>query len=186
MIVLGSLSAPKLAAVKEAFELAFPAQSIDVVGKSTESGVADQPMNAASTRLGAINRATAAQRDCPEGLFHVGIEGGIEMEEDGEWYCFAYVCVTRKDSNDRGISRSGSFQVPKSVMDLVRDGAELGPACDQVYESKEGKGLGGLVGIVTGGKITRMQFYREAVLLALCKFTDPLSISVEKELSEDL
>ncbi|KAG5191403.1 inosine triphosphate pyrophosphatase-like protein [Tribonema minus] len=116
--------------------------------------------------------------------YAVGLEGGLHVE-DGVMYCFAWMAVLRWggeggrggaqlgslqgiEDAPMGLSRTGSFAVPPRVSARVlNDGEELGHACDAVYGTGDGKGRGGLVGIVTHGAITRTSFYSHAVQLAL-------------------
>ncbi|CAM9545478.1 unnamed protein product, partial [Choristocarpus tenellus] len=184
----GSKSAAKIAAVREAFLLVFPDHEVDIVGSITVSGVPDQPIGDDTTKAGAINRARAASlayatdHNGAIPSFAVGLEERTTddacpaKEVTGattasSMYCFAWAAVL-SSAGEWGLSRTGSFTVDKRVADLVsHQGIELGLACDQVFSTAEGKGQGGLVGIVTKGLITRTSFYSHALVLALAPHT---------------
>ncbi|CAM9368608.1 unnamed protein product, partial [Discosporangium mesarthrocarpum] len=182
----GSLSAVKLEAVREAFELVFPTREVLILGMPTASGVPDQPVGNEETKTGAVNRARAASQtyaldhDGAKPSFAVGLEGGVDLEtvprqeEESNsstrktvMYCFAWMAIL-SDRGKWGLSRTGSFAVHPAVADAVSNQRlELGHACDLVFNATSGKGHSGLVGMATAGLISRKSFYAHALVLAI-------------------
>jgi inosine/xanthosine triphosphatase len=190
-------------AAESAFSAAFSKHTVTIHSVATDSGVSAQPLTDAETRQGALNRArnalaaaasaaatvtattttattaaatlaaAAATDTAPTVDYAVGVEGGIEMI-DGTMQCFSWTAVIQASTGVLALSRSGSFAVHPRVQELVLAGAELGAACDAVYDTAQGKGSGGLIGVVTQGLVTRTQLYGHALLLALTRFTAPV------------
>jgi len=111
----------------------------------------------------------------PEADYWVGIEGGVEDENDEmaaekstAMAAFAWVVVR---SGDRvGKARTGTFFLPAPVADLVRQGKELGEADDIIFGRSNSKQENGAIGLLTGNVIDRTQLYEHAVVLALVPF----------------
>ncbi len=169
-VVIASLNPVKIRAVQSAFGQAFPNQSFAFTSAALPSGVAAQPMSDAETRLGAQNRAFAAQQTQPEADYWVGVEGGIaEMEEYLE--AFAWIVVRGKDQI--GYGRTAGFMLPPAIAELVRGGMELGVADDVVFGTTNSKQANGAIGLLTHNLLTRETLYRPALLMALIPFFRP-------------
>ena len=169
-VVVASTNPVKVAAVREGFSTMWPDRSFEYVSVSAPSGVSAQPMTNLETRVGAYNRVNAAY-DTLSGVYHVGIEGGLE--EDGLGFnVFAWVVV--RSGNVYSRSRTGSFLLPPKISYLIKyEGKELSEADDIVFKRENSKQQNGTVGILTHGVIDRTTFYREAIILALVPFKNP-------------
>jgi len=172
-IIVGSQNPVKLEAVSVAFASFFPELSFEVEPVSVPSGVSVQPLSDAETLLGASNRATAARDLEPDADFWVGIEGGLHPSpgEVNAYLSFSWVVVMGMNQVGRG--RSASYELPRTICDLIRQGMELGDADDLIFGVSGSKRESGGVGLLTNGRVTRSQFYSEAVKLALIPFVNP-------------
>lgn len=166
-IIIASKNPVKIQAVKNGFEKMFPSQEFEFVGVSVPSNVADQPFSNDETFRGAKNRADNAYSEIKVADFYVGIEGGIEQIEN-EMEAFAWVFI--KSADKYGKARTGTFFLPKQVVELIKEGKELGEADDIIFERNNSKQENGAVGILTGNIIDRTEYYTEAVILALIPF----------------
>jgi inosine/xanthosine triphosphatase len=166
-IILASNNPVKIQATLQGFQRMFPAEEFSIRQVSVLSGVSAQPFSDQETYQGASNRVETAMRMNPEADFWVGIEGGVE-EADGELNAFAWIVIRSKDRQGR--SRSGTFQLPKKLADLIAQGIELGEADDIVFNRSNSKQANGAIGILTGDVIDRTELYRHAVVLALVPF----------------
>lgn len=166
-VVIASKNPVKIQAVKNGFEKMFPKQEFEFVGVSVPSDVADQPFSNDETFLGAKNRADNASNEIKDADFFIGIEGGVEYIEN-EMGSFAWVVI--KSAGKYGKARTGTFFLPKQVVELIKDGKELGEADDIVFRRNNSKQENGAVGILTGDVIDRTKYYTEAVILALIPF----------------
>ncbi|HMD90386.1 MAG TPA: inosine/xanthosine triphosphatase [Anaerolineaceae bacterium] len=166
-IIIASNNPVKIQAALQGFQRMFPAEEFTIRQLSVPSGVNSQPFTDQETYLGACNRVDAAFQMDPQADFWVGIEGGVE-EQDGELSAFAWIVVRSK--NRRSRSRSGTFLLPKKLVDLIRQGIELGEADDIVFNRSNSKQANGAIGILTGDVIDRTELYLHAVILALVPF----------------
>lgn len=167
LIIVGSKNPVKINSTEDAFTLAF-SRGFHINGVSAASGVPEQPMGDTETLQGAKTRALNAKKTFPEANFWVGIEGGLDEDEIG-MNAFAWIYII--DENDfSGQAKTGTFYLPKPISELVKSGMELGHADDQFYAKENSKQEGGSVGILTGGRLDRREYYSQAVLLALIPF----------------
>lgn len=169
IVVVASANPAKILAVKQAFEAAFQL-SIETRGAAVESGVAEQPLSDEETFRGARNRARNARRAIPEADFWAGIEGGIEDTPKGmDAFGWAYVCSPSRESQ----ARSATFPLPPTVVRRIKEGGELGPIMDELFNTKDSKKQGGAVGLLTNGLITRDALYAQPLIMALIPFLQP-------------
>ncbi len=166
-VVVASQNPVKLDAVKYGFCSIFPSDSFSFEAVDAPSDISNQPMNDAETLLGAENRAKNVGEIRPEADFWVGVEGGVDTfpGEPDKLGAFAWVVIQSRFASGR--ARTGIFELPKMVADLVRSGTELGTADDIVFGKRDSKKQNGAVGILTDDVLTRTTFYIQAVQLAL-------------------
>lgn len=164
LIIVGSKNPVKIDCTEEAFSLMFE-KSFTVSGVQAASEVADQPIGLEVTLLGAQNRVKNAKTIFPEADYWVGIEGGLSEDSLG-MFAFAWVCIEDKNGK-KGTAQTGTFYLPEPIVKLVKSGMELGQADDEFFKDNNSKQKGGSVGILTKGKVTRSEYYSEAIKLAL-------------------
>jgi inosine/xanthosine triphosphatase len=169
-VVVASQNPVKIEAARRGFTRMFPGEMFAFLGVSAPSGVSHQPMTSRETLQGAENRARAARAAHPEADFWAGIEGGVDGDGDG-LIAFAWVVVLGQGQEGKG--RTGHFDLPARVAELVRQGLELGEADDIVFGRTNSKQENGAVGLLTGDVIDRAGFYEHAVILALIPFRNP-------------
>ena len=92
------------------------------------------------------------------------------IEEDGaEMRAFAWMVIRDKEGLI-GKGKTGTFFLPPQIVELIKQGKELGEADDIVFNRKNSKHNSGAVGILTNDVIDRTKYYAEAVVLALIPF----------------
>lgn len=170
-IVIASTNPVKLNAAKKAFFKLLPDTTFEWQPVEVPSGVSNQPMSDAETRLGACNRVKAIRDIHPEADYWIGIEGGVDFDERGEMMAFAWVVIDNR--THLGKARSGSFYLPPGISDLVREGRELGEADDIVFGQQNSKQKNGAIGLLTNNLIDRSGLYEHAVILAFLPFYNP-------------
>lgn len=173
-IVVASTNPVKIQAVQQGFARMFPGQEFEIVAVSAPSGVRAQPRSSVETLQGALNRARNAAQAHPQADYWVGVEGGIEVDEQisrGEMCAFAWIVVQSGERLGKGCT--GRFYLPPAVADLVRQGMELGEADDLVFGRSNSKQENGAVGLLTGDVIDRARLYEPAVIFALIPFKNP-------------
>lgn len=171
LIVIASTNPVKINATKSAIRELLPKDQFDWQAVDVPSGVSHQPYSDAETLTGACNRVRSIRNLYPNAHYWVGIEGGIEFDQDDEMMAFAWVVI--EDQKQRGKARSGSFYLPPSIARLVRQGKELGEADDIVFGQKNSKQKNGAIGLLTNNLIDRSGLYQHAVILAFVPFLNP-------------
>lgn len=169
-LVVASLNPVKIQCVRAGFTKMFADTPFTVRGVEVPSGVSVQPATDAETLLGAQNRAKAARALTPQADFWFGIEGGVQ-DHGAEMEAFAWVVAL---SDDRiGKARTGAFYLPPRIVELVRQGMELGEADDFVFGRSNSKQGNGAIGLLTADVIDRAGYYEHAVIMALIPFKNP-------------
>lgn len=170
-VLVASANPVKIASTRKGFNLVFPQQKFEFLGKSVASGVPDQPLGSDQTLEGALNRISNLKKLQNEADYYVGIEGGIRKKGD-DWYAFAWILVESKEGLT-GKAQTGHFMLPPPVVKLLDEGYELGDADDMVFGTSNSKQKSGAVGILTDNIIDRAQYYIHAMVLALIPFKKP-------------
>jgi inosine/xanthosine triphosphatase len=170
MVVVASKNPVKLRAVSLGFQRMFPEQEFLVEELVGVQGNSSQPRGDQETLQYAHDRAERAAGLIPRADYWVGVEGGVE-DQDGQMAAFAWIVV--KGNYQMGKGRTGTFFLPESVANLVRQGKELGEADDIVFGRSNSKQANGAIGILTGDVVDRTQLYEQAVILALIPFKNP-------------
>ncbi len=171
IFAVGSTNPVKVQAVRDGAGLLLAELlGIEVIAARLDSGVSAQPVGDEEMIAGALQRAQAALGVHPQADYGVGLEGGVvELRED--MFATAWCVVAHRDGR-QGSASTGNFLLPPQVVDLVRQGIELGHACDQIFGTQNSKHNLGTTGILTHGKYTRAQYYAPAVTLALIPFVN--------------
>ncbi|KAL9643394.1 hypothetical protein ABK040_010011 [Willaertia magna] len=175
-VVVTSGNPVKINCVKDAFNQVFPNSSFTFESISVPSGVSNQPMTSKETLQGALNRIEngikklnedEALSNDEEELFFVGIEGGVEEDENEELEAFAWVAVKEIKTNTISKAKTSTFYLPKPIVVLIKQGKELGEADDIVFKKNNSKQETGAVGLLTKQLVTRTTYYEQALILAL-------------------
>lgn len=99
--------------------------------------------------------------------YGVGIEAGMyEVPDVDTGYMDASICAIY-DGNNYYVGFSPSFEYPKTVVERVLQGEELG-LMEDVFGSTA-KGRKGAIGVLTNGRIYRDELDEYAVIMALTK-----------------
>lgn len=164
-----------------------PAPTVEVLveGFAVASDVASQPLSAASTIVGAENRAKKAlaamigkhglQQDTAAAesvFFGVGLEGGVEVVGSRYFECgWMFVC----DSNGNvGIGSSPRFEMSGVLMKpLLEEGKELAEVIDQLSGLADVRSDLGAMGILTNGFLGRQAAYESGLTFTLAPWLSP-------------
>lgn len=174
-INVGSKNTTKIQAVKEAVEL-YPNIFKDpvIVGIDVNVDLHGHPKTLKETIDGAIMRAKQAFTDCD---FSFGIEGGLmEVPYTKTGYMEVGACAIY-DGRNMHLGLSPAFEWPKKVNDMILTGsADASLAFRQLgYTTSEklGNEPGGIVGYLTGQKLTRENFSKYSIIMALIRLERP-------------
>jgi len=165
IVAVGTSNAIKVEATLEAFRTFF--EDVNVKGVEVDPEVPPQPFNE-MLFIGAKNRALKSINLVPGAEYGVGIEGGA-LELYSYRFITTAVCITRKDGLI-SFGMTGSFPVPDSVWMRIKNGEELGDVIDEITGLKGLKKGLGAIGIYTKGKVTRKDYLKEGIVMALVRF----------------
>jgi inosine/xanthosine triphosphatase len=175
IIAVGSTNPTKLEAVRMAVEEVHT--KLGLIGELTfhahevPSGVSAQPLSDGETRLGARNRARLALEAQPDAELAFGLEGGV-MDIDDEMFSTVWICVL--DREGREFAANGArFALPLVLAKAIRAGGEMGPAMDEITGRQGIKHQEGMIGVVTGGVITRASEYGHIARMAYALYHGP-------------
>lgn len=164
-IHVGSLNPNKIGAVQDVLATYDAFTGAEIVGIDVPSGVADQPMDLAETVRGAIQRAKAVIEGAD---FGIGIEGGV-MDVPGAGSMNIQVCAVF-DGTAMYHGISSAFGLPTDLIDLMKQKSiELDAAVHELgYSTNARVGKeGGLIAVLSGGRVTRRDLCRQAVSMAM-------------------
>lgn len=166
-VAVGSANPVKVAAARAVLApLIAPGATIESV--DVPSGVPDQPWGDAETVRGARARASAALAASGADL-GVAFEGGVVAEDDGGLRTCAWAAVVDR-AGRAATGGSLAMPLPPAVAAMVRAGAELGHAMDELtnaYNTKQGRGA---VGVLTAGLMDRQRSYEVILTYALARW----------------
>jgi len=166
LFAIGSKNPAKVKAAKSAVGKYFKDAEFLIV--DVDSGVDRQPIDD-ETETGARNRAAGALKKTGAD-FGIGIEGGL-VGLYGRHYATA-CCVVASKSGEIHIAYSPFFELPQKMLEHVRQRRELGDIMDEHTGRKGTKQEEGALGILSRGKMTRVQALEAAVVLALMPFVN--------------
>jgi inosine/xanthosine triphosphatase len=168
-ILVGSKNPVKINSVEEAFAYYF--NDIEAIGIDVDSGVSVQPVND-ETFVGAQNRALKLKelndKEKLNADFFVGIEGGI-VKFFEKWFAFGCMCIIDVSGNV-GFGMSPHFELPRSVVEKLLRGVELGVVMDDIMNETNTKQKHGAIGYFTNGIMSRKELYVEGLKVALVPF----------------
>ncbi|NPA76117.1 MAG: inosine/xanthosine triphosphatase [Euryarchaeota archaeon] len=161
-VAVGSQNPSKINAVRSVFERVFKLD-MEFIPKSVDSGVPPQPFEE-ETVQGALNRA---QRAMENEDYSVGIEAGLFWDDVMKEYLDRAYCVILDYYGRTTFGHTGGFVYPPRVIEMVKDGMEVGVAMEQLTGISEIKKKMGAIGYLSNGLISRDEFNAQAVLMAM-------------------
>ena len=160
-VKIGSENPSKVNAVKMVFSriFKFPIEYIPV---KTEPDVPPQPFEE-DTIKGAINRAKKL-KDCD---YCIGIEAGLFWDSEVKRYFDRAYCAILDKFGYLTLGHSGGFYYPPPIIEMVKNGMEVGDAMEKISGIKEIKKKMGAIGFLSKGLINRDEFNSQAVIMAM-------------------
>ncbi len=169
-VAVGSKNPVKIKAAEMAFQKVWPDDNWKVVGVDVSSDVSDQPMSDEESIKGATNRAKRAL-EADNVDFGVGMEGGLQ-KIGYKWFDKGWMVVINT-KGEIGVGSTANIETPQKLMELIKQGIELGEANDLYFKKENSKQAGGHFGLMTNGLITRAQGYTDGLIMALSRFLHP-------------
>lgn len=164
-VAVGSTNPVKRAATEAAFATVAGAtvEAVDV-----DPGVPEQPFGHEETIVGAQSRASKALAAGNYDL-GAGIEGGVAgVDGTDGLYLIMWAAVTDGETVGRGAGPS--IQLPDHVAARLREGEELGPVMDDLFDLENVAENEGAAGVLTGNIVDREGALTTAIAGALGPF----------------
>lgn len=174
-INIGSKNQTKVQAVIDAIALypnLFP--NPEIKGVNVEVDLFGHPKNLHETVEGAVERAKKSFDKCD---YSFGLEDGlIEVDYTLAGFMNIGVCALY-DGKDIYLGLSPAFEFPKNVTELIlrkeTDGSQAFKKLGLTQEEKLGATKGGIIGFLTGGRTTRENQAKYAIIMALIRLDKP-------------
>lgn len=175
-IFVGSHNPVKINAVITASSETWP--TVTVEGIDVASGISEQPISDAETKLGASNRSKNVLAEGIKKLANektsfldtevlgIGLEGGVYEDEQGLMWSTVWGIVTDMQGKQY-FSNGARFLVPEVVAQQIRAGGEMGPIISSVVGESDIRKKQGMIGIITNGFVDRTEEYANIAKLAL-------------------
>lgn len=169
IIHIGSQNPVKVDSVREVFEESGLYPNATYTNSAVSSDVSDQPIGMEETVQGAINRARNAFQNCE---LSVGIESGlVNIPLTTTGYMNVTICVLY-DGTEFFIGLGPGFELPVHVTEtVIAEKREVDHVMKELMPANEehDKGGGGIISLMTEGKITRKEHTKPAVWMALTR-----------------
>jgi inosine/xanthosine triphosphatase len=174
-VTVGSTNQTKIVAVQEAVAL-YPTIFLEpeVIGREVNVDLYGHPKTIQETIDGAIARAKQAYSDCD---FSFGLEGGLlEVPHTKTGFMEVGACAIY-DGQNIHLGLSPAYEWPKEVTQFIVSGkADASQAFKQLgltEHAKLGAQPGGIIGWLTNGRLTREDFTKYSIIMAMIQLERP-------------
>lgn len=166
-INVGSKNKIKIAAVEEIIRDYDFLSKATIIGIEAQSEVPDQPKSMSKTIQGAMNRASNAWLNCH---YSFGLESGLMKVPHTKTGYMDFCACAIYDGKNHHLGLSSAFEYPLKVTQLVLSkGLDVNQAFYKTgltTNSKVGS-YEGAIGILTGGRLLRKDYTKQAIIMAL-------------------
>lgn len=141
---------------------------IDLIFHDSPSSVRATPFGSSECNEGAKNRIYHAGRTYGSASYIIGAEGGIITQNDRK-FIGGFVAI-RNRLGRMYFGESRLIEIPKSIAQMIVPNKQLFDAIDHSVFKKElldDKDRLGLNGLITSGKYTRIDEFKDALNMAL-------------------
>ena len=172
-INVGSKNPTKISAVREAISAYDLLSGSEVVPMEVSSGVSSQPKSLEETIRGALSRARNAFGDCD---YSIGLESGLmQVPQSKSGYMDFCACIIY-DGRESHLGLSCAFEFPTEITRLIHEeGLDANEASFRsgLTKHKNIGSLEGAIGILTKGRVTRKEYTKQAIQMALIQIENP-------------
>ncbi len=165
-VIVGSLNPTKIDGVRQAFSHYFDEMKVD--GKDVESDSPDQPFDE-DTVKGALTRAVNAHEEGCD--FGVGVEAGLFWCNEIGYMDFQVAVI--HDGKTATYGFGPGFLFPPEVVENALEGIEVGDSMEELTGIDSIGEKYGAIHYLTGGKVSRSELTRMAVVMALIPRLNP-------------
>ena len=166
-INIASKNPVKVEAVREVVGAYGLLRGSEISSLEVGSGVSEQPKSLEETVQGAINRAMRSFKDCN---YSFGIESGLMSVPQTKTGSMDFCACAIYDGAKCHIGLSCAFEFPPVVTKMIHeqgiDANEAFYRCGLTKDRKVGSS-DGAIGLLTNGRMTRKDYTKQAVQMAL-------------------
>ncbi|ATU05133.1 hypothetical protein BKN14_01600 [Candidatus Gracilibacteria bacterium HOT-871] len=170
-IVIGTQSAPKVEAIKEAiFKIPyFEGKDIEIIDIKVSSGISDMPTSIEENMIGAKNRALNSKKEISDADFYIGMEGGTSFFGEKS-YLFGVVYILDNAGNGH-FGFSNMMEVPEYFhQKIYTEKLELGPVLESATGVENASKKNGAFGAWSDDILTRKDQFIYAFTSAIPAF----------------
>src|SRR3989344_1033018 len=165
---IGSKNPVKISAVEETLRNYLDLNPFSITSLDVSSDVSEQPKSIEEIVKGAKNRARKSFVNCD---YSFGLESGLmKIPETKTGHMDVCICAIHDAKNNYALGMSCALEPPIEVARLVfEEGLDLNAASFQMGLTQNRKvgSAEGIIGILTDGNITRKDYMKQAVHMAL-------------------
>ncbi|MCH7850187.1 MAG: inosine/xanthosine triphosphatase [Nanoarchaeota archaeon] len=166
-VFIGSENPVKIAAVRELLNEYKFLMDAKLFSKRINSEVSEQPKSLEETVQGAVNRAKTIFYECD---YSFGIESGMMKVPQTRTGSMDFCACAIYDGESSYLGLSCAFEFPVAVTKMIHE--EDIDASEAYYRlgltnEKDIGSLQGAIGLLTRGRITRKDYTKQAVRMAL-------------------
>ena len=172
-ISIGSKNPTKIAALRETIKEYDFLSAAEVTAMDADSMVSSQPKSAEETITGATNRAKSAFVNCD---YSFGIESGLMKVPQAKCGYMDFSACVIYDGKGTYLGLLIGLRVPPEITRLIHeDGLDANEASFPVGLTTHKKigSLEGAVGVLTKGRVTRKEYTKQAIRMALIQLENP-------------
>ena len=170
---IGSKNPVKIRAVKEVFSTCKIFFGAEYVSVEVSTEVSEQPKNLDELIRGAMNRARNAFVECD---YSIGMESGLMQDpHTNTGYMDVGACAIY-DGKQFHIGLSSAWEPPReSIAKMFKDGKNMSQVAFEIGLTNNSSigSAEGLIGVVTKGRITRLEYTKQSVINALIHLENP-------------
>ncbi|EKE01426.1 MAG: protein of unknown function DUF84 [uncultured bacterium] len=173
-IAVGTNNQGKIEAVKIALANYQNFANADIVGIKAESLVSSQPIGLDEIISGAKNRSKHAKEDSGADL-GIGLESGIFLVPYTKSDYMDTTACAIYDGKDFHLGLSSCFEYPKQMIKkIIEKGKEISEIALELgfSEDKKFHHSQGMIGVLTKGIVTRINYSEQAVHMAIIHLTN--------------
>lgn len=167
-VSVASGNGQKLQAVKEYFESLGVATEVH---SNMDYETNNQPFGEDITAM-AYERAKSSRTGYD---YSLGIEAGLVLDRASNKYFDVHVCVVLDRYRNLTTGMSSAFQVPGYLIDRVKTGIDVSLAYEKEHNVADIGKNEGIIGIFSGGKVTRHDLIEESIRNAFIPRHSPYS-----------
>jgi inosine/xanthosine triphosphatase len=166
---IGTKNPIKIESVKEALTKIYKdSKNFEIFYDNSDSEISSLPKSDKECIVGARNRSINILKTFPDVDYGVGIEGGLDINDNGVFLC-TWIVITNKHKQE-SIGCGPKISLPKKAVNLFFNGSGLSDIMQIYINDKDIKKKEGAIGVLSNNLVNRKESTKIAFLCAFSKF----------------